>query len=176
MAVTMQDPSARLSGDVARSRRLRRIRAILRPIRAILRRIQAIRRPRRPERAIPEARMRNRELRRLAAMDRSLTAEAPRLASMFTMFGQLASGEPPGGAERLPAPARPEGLRGRPRRVNIAVLLALAVVAAVCFALSTQIHAAARTCSTTGVTGTTAIAVSPGAGPTLSCSAYATSK
>jgi ferric-dicitrate binding protein FerR (iron transport regulator) len=156
MAVTMQDPSARLSGDEARSHRLRRI--------------WAWRRPRRQGRPVPEARMRKREFRRLAAMDRSLTAEAPRLASMFTMFGQLTSGESPGGVERLPAPARS---RRRPRRVHIAVLLALAVVVAVCFALSTQIHAVARSCSTTG---TTAIAVSSAGGPTLSCSGYATSK
>jgi hypothetical protein len=162
MAVTMQDPSARLSGDEARSRRLRRI--------------WAWRRPRRRGRPVPEARMRERELRRLAAIDRGLTAEAPRLASMFTMFGQLANGEPPGGAELLPVPARAEGRRGRPRRVHIAVLLALAVVAAVCLVLSFQIHAVARTCSTTGVTGTTAIAVSSAGGPTLSCSGYATTK
>jgi hypothetical protein len=162
MAVTMQDPSARLSGDAARSPRLRRIWTKWRP--------------RRPARPVPEARIRKRELRRLAAMDRVLTAEAPRLASMFTMFGQLTSGEPPGGMERMPAPARAEGRRGRPRRVHIAVLLALAVVVAVCLVLSTQIHAVARSCSTTGVTGTTAIAVSSAGGPTLSCSAYATNK
>jgi hypothetical protein len=57
--------------------------------------------------------------------------------------------------------------------VHIAVLLALAVVVAVCLVLSTQIHAVARSCSATGVT---ASAVSSAGGPTLSCSAYATSK
>ena len=44
--------------------------------------------------------------RRLAAIDRALATETPRLASMFAMFNQLAAEEPVG-AERLPSRAWP---------------------------------------------------------------------
>jgi hypothetical protein len=89
-------------------------------------------------------------LRRLAAIDRALAVETPRLAGMFAMFNQLAGAEPVG-AERLPARAWP-----RPRVAHVAVLATLAVIVAITVALSTQLHGVMRTCLSSAPTSSTA--------------------
>ena len=81
-----------------------------------------------------------RDQRRLAAMDRALATETPRLASMFAMFNELA-GEEPVGAERLPARAWP-----RPGLAQVAFLATLAAIVALCVVLSTQVHSVMRPC------------------------------
>ena len=78
--------------------------------------------------------------RRLAAIDRGLAAETPRLASMFAMFNRLAAAEPVG-AERMPARTWP-----RPRLAQVAFLATLAAIVALCVVLSTQVHSVMRTC------------------------------
>ncbi len=78
--------------------------------------------------------------RRLAAMDRALATETPRLASMFVMFNELA-GQEPVRAERLPSRAWPRlGL------VQVAFLATLAAIVALCLVLSTQVHSVIRPC------------------------------
>jgi len=121
--------------------------------------------------------------RRLAAIDRALAAETPRLASMFAMFNQLTAAEPVG-AERLPARVWP-----RPRLAQVAVLATLAVIVALCVVLSTQVHSVMRTCLSSAFTTSASSTASPSASPTagratgaaafapargLSCQAYAT--
>jgi Protein of unknown function (DUF3040) len=160
--MTMQDPSARLSRDAARSRRRRLLPAGLRLSGLRLRRRRG-----------SEVRLRERSRRQLAALDRALAAEAPGLASMFVLFNQFNKGEDPAGPERVPAPVRP-----RPQRTHIAVLLVLAAIVALCIALSTQIHAPVPPCPSSAGTSASASAV-PATGPLvqeLSCPAYATNK
>jgi hypothetical protein len=86
-----------------------------------------------------------RGLRRLAAIDRALAVETPRLASMFAIFNELAGGEPVG-AERLPARARP---RLRLRLAHVAFLATLAAFVALCVMLSTQLPGVMRPCLST---------------------------
>jgi hypothetical protein len=88
--------------------------------------------------------------RRLAALERSLAADAPALSSKFAMFNDLTRGERAVGVEQVSVRAWP-----RPRPV-VAILLALAAIATLCVTLSTQIHTAVRPCSsnTAGVTYT----------------------
>lgn len=81
---------------------------------------------------------RPRRPRTLAAIDRALTVETPRLASMFAVFNELAAGEPVG-AERLPA-------RARARPAQVVFFAALAAIVALCVALSTQLHSMMRPC------------------------------
>jgi hypothetical protein len=119
----------------------------------------------RPYQPRPGLRASARERRRLARIERALTADMPVLASMFTMFNRLTAEERPAGVERVPPPAWP-----RPRAVHLAVLLALAAIAALCLTLSIQLHSAARSCS--GAAGMTTSA--PVRSPT--CHAYATTK
>lgn len=108
---------------------------------------------------------RRRDQRRLAAIDRRLVNETPQLASMFALFNRLNPGELPGGVEQLPPPRRP-----RLRPAYLAVLVGLAAVAALCFALTTQVQAVTRPC-----TGRTVAAAIPGVPVSgASCSAYAT--
>jgi hypothetical protein len=79
--------------------------------------------------------------RRLAAIDRALAAQTPRLASMFAMFNELAEG--PVSAERLPNRAWP-----RPGLAQVAFFAALAAIVALTVALSTQVRGVMRPCLT----------------------------
>jgi hypothetical protein len=97
--------------------------------------------------------------RRLAAIDRALATETPRLASMFAMFNELAAEEPVG-AERLPSRAWP-----RLRLAHVAVLATLAAIVALCVTLSTQVHAVMRPCR---VSAATSSGASPPASPPAS--------
>jgi hypothetical protein len=101
---------------------------------------------------------RGRSLRRtLRAMEDALAADAPKLASMFEVFNLLTRYERPVGIEPLRSATplvqaslmsrgpRGRATRGRPRRMAaIAALVALAVLASVCLALSTQFRPAGR--------------------------------
>jgi hypothetical protein len=107
--------------------------------------------------------------RRLAAIDRALAAETPRLASMFALFNALAAEEPVG-TERLPTRAWP-----RPKPAQLAFLATLAAIVALCAMLSTQLHSVIRPCQTSasassGTSGLSAFAPAR----ELSCRAYAT--
>jgi hypothetical protein len=95
--------------------------------------------------------------RRLAAIDRRLAAETPRLASMFAMFNRLAAAEPVG-AERMPARTWP-----RPRLAQVAFLATLAAIVALCVVLSTQVHSVMRTCLSSAPAASSA--ASPAAPP-----------
>ena len=126
--------------------------------------------------------------RRLAEIDRALAAEMPRLASMFAMFNQLVAQDEPAGTERLPSRSWP-----RPRLGHVAVFATLAVIAALCVVLSTQMHSV-RSCltwppATSSATSSASPPASPAASPSLvqaigpavlapvrglSCQAYAT--
>ena len=88
------------------------------------------------------ARATARRRRRLAAIDRALAKETPRLASMFAMFNQLAAGEPVG-AERLPSRTWP-----RPGLVQVAFLATLAAIVALSVVLTTRVHGVMRPCLT----------------------------
>jgi hypothetical protein len=151
--MTLQDPNARLNRDTTPRFRLRGFRRRFRP------------RPGEP--AGPSARVRARDLRRLQRIDRRLAAETPHLASMFTLFNRLTTGEGAAGIEQLPPPPRTR-LRG----VHLAVLVTLAAVAALCFALSTQVHTVMKPCPASAA-ATSARIVPVHA---MSCSAYATNK
>jgi hypothetical protein len=105
--------------------------------------------------------------RKLAAIERGLMADTPALSAKFAMFNDLAGGEPPAGAERLPAPA----LRG-PRAMYLAMLLAVAAVVTMCLALTAQVRTAVSPCHAAAVTGTSAQTPARG----TSCSAYAQTK
>jgi hypothetical protein len=83
-----------------------------------------------------------RRRRRLAAIDRALATETPRLASMFAMFNQLVGGEPVA-AERLPSRTWP-----RPRLVQVAFLATLAAIVALSVVLTTKVHSVMRPCPT----------------------------
>jgi hypothetical protein len=131
--MTMQDPFARMS---RRTRWFSLRRGLGLPGSGLAR--LKLSRPYRPG---PGLRASARERRRLARIERALTADMPVLASMFTMFNRLTAGEQPASVEWVPSPAR------RPRGVHLAVLLALAAIAALCLTLSTQLHSAARSCS-----------------------------
>jgi hypothetical protein len=142
----LHDPFTRLSRDTARRYRLRDIR------------LQRARRAAGSLRSAPlSARAREREERRLVVLGRALAADAPRLESMLDVFNQLADGEGPVTGERIPVPPRP-----RPHRVHLVVMLGLAVLAGLCFALSTQLHAPQQQCvptaSGSSVTTSTAYA------------------
>jgi hypothetical protein len=129
---------------------------------------------------------------------------------MFDVFNQLTTGEATSGAEamsaieELPAPARKPVTPRRPasarrprlRPVHIAALVSLAAVAALCYALSTQLHGTVRPCLASVVStpdygvpapNWSASAVSDLSGPaalpggvtavhTTSCSSYSSSK
>jgi hypothetical protein len=86
------------------------------------------------------ARATARSRRRLAAIDRALAKETPRLASMFAMFNQLAAEEPVG-AERLPSRTRP-----RARLAQVAFLTTLAAIVALSLMLSTKVHGVMGPC------------------------------
>jgi len=102
-----------------------------------------------------------RGLRRLAAIDRALAVETPRLASMFAIFDELAGGEPVG-AERLPARTWP-----RLRLAHVAFLATLAAIVALVVVLSTQLHGVLRPCqSTVSASSTAPSAASSTASPT----------
>jgi hypothetical protein len=128
-----------------------------------------------------------RALRRLAALDRALATETPRLASMFAMFNELA-GQEPVRAERLPPRAWP-----RPGLAQVAFLATLAAIVALCLVLSTQVHGMMRPClaaASTSASPSAPASTSPspatgrgggGSGPAafgpvrdLNCQAYAT--
>ena len=118
--------------------------------------------PGRPQRAPGcSARATVRRRRRLAAIDRALARETPRLASMFAMFNQLTAEEPVG-AERLPSRTWP-----RPGLAQVAFLATLAAIVTMCVVLSTQVHSVIRPCltSASGRTG-----ASPPASPVASSS------
>lgn len=157
--MTLQDPNARPNRDTTPLFRLRGFRLRFRS--------RPLDRASTGDRTSPSARARARDLRRLRAIDRRLTADTPHLASMFTLFNRLTTGEGAAGVEQLPPPPRTR-LRG----VHLAVLVTLAAVVALCFALSTQVHTVLKPCPAS------AAATSAGSVPvhTMSCSAYATNK
>jgi Protein of unknown function (DUF3040) len=148
----LHDPFARLSHETARRFRLRGLR---------LRRTSA-----RSHGAAQGARAREREVRRLAALDRALVTDAPRLAAMFGTFNQLAGAEGAVSSERIPVPPR-----RRATRVHVAVLLALALLAGLCFTLSTQLHPA-RPCTTSAAGSTVATSVAYAQEHGIACPAY----
>jgi hypothetical protein len=115
-------------------------------------------------RRAPNAPVRGPYRRQLAAMERTLIADAPALASKFSVFNQLTDGERPVGAELVPGPRWP-----RLRAAHLAVLLILTTVVAVFLTLSAQIRAPARSCPAAG-----ASAYVPVRG--LPCRAYSTAK
>jgi hypothetical protein len=94
----------------------------------------------------PGARVRVPYRRRLAAIERSLAADAPALSSKFAMFNHLTRGERAVGVERVSAQA------WRRPRPAVAILLALAALVTLCVTLSTQIHTAVRPCSASAAT------------------------
>ena len=114
-----------------------------------------------------------RSARRLAAIDRALAAETPRLASMFAMFNELCAEEEPVGAERLP----PRG-RSLASLAPVAFLATLAAIVALCIALSTQVHTVMRPCLISASAGPADVtAAAPAASAPvrdLNCQAYAT--
>jgi hypothetical protein len=119
------------------------------------------------ERSWPDFRVRLRNRRQLARMERALARDTPALSSMFAMFNQLTRGERAGGMERIPVPAGP-----RLRPAYLAVLLALAALVTLCVTLSTHIRPAARPCLTTAGAG-----IGPhGLVRNLTCAAYANPK
>jgi hypothetical protein len=103
--------------------------------------------------------------RRLAAIDRALAAQTPRLASMFAMFNELA--EEPVSAERLPSRAWP-----RPGMTQVAFFAVLAAIVALTVVLSTQVRGVMRPCvtSASATSGAPPAASSSGA-PAASSSA-----
>jgi len=107
-------------------------------------------------------RARRRFRRRLAAIDRALAKETPRLASMFAMFNQLAAEEPVG-TERLPSRAWP-----RPGLAQFAFLATLAAIVALSVVLSTQVHSVMRPCLTSA-------SATPAASSSSSASPFASS-
>jgi hypothetical protein len=115
----------------------------------------------------PGARVRRPYRRRLAAIERGLTADTPALSAKFTIFNHLTSGEPPVGVERLPAPDLPG-----PRAMCLAVLLAAAAIVTLCLALGAQVRTAVRPCQAAAAIGTSA--QTPARGPV--CHAYAKTK
>jgi hypothetical protein len=106
------------------------------------------------------ARATARSRRRLAAIDRALAAQAPRLASMFAMFNELA--EEPVSAERLPVRGWP-----RPRLAQVAFFATLAAIVALTVALSTQVRTVMRPCLTAPA-ASSAGSSSPAASPSAS--------
>src|ERR1700761_71122 len=129
--MTIHDPSAGESHETTR--------------RSFLLRGFPRRRPRSPVAAAapsgPSVRAHRREQRRIAAIDRRLVSETPQLASMFVMFNRLNPGEV-AGVEQLPPPRR-----RRFQPVYLVVLAGLVAVAALCFALTTQVQAVTRSCA-----------------------------
>jgi hypothetical protein len=85
---------------------------------------------------------------------------------MFTMFNTLNADEGTTGREQLPPLPR-----RRPKPAYLAVVLALAAVAALCFALTTQVQAVVRPCLTSSAVAHSPL--SPTAG-SATCGAYAT--
>lgn len=154
--MTLHDPSARMSPDTTRRFRLRGLRLRLRRANAAT--------------AVPSARTRERDRRRLALIDRKLGADAPQLASMFALFNRLTMAEAISGSEQLPPPARSR--LTALRSTHVAVLVMLAAMIALFFALSTQLHTAVRPCGSSVTAAMTAQAAAHTAG----CSAYATNK
>jgi hypothetical protein len=154
--MTLQDPSAREGRETPRRSSLREF----------FRR-RPRRRPGRAEPPSPSARARSRDRRRLAAIDRRLVTETPQLASMFTMFNTLNAEEGATGAERLPVLPR-----RRPRTAYVAIVLGLAAVAALCFALTTQVQAVVRPCLPSMPAAASPLLL-PAMG-TTGCAAYAT--
>ena len=157
--MTLQDPSTRLS--YTRGRR--------RPLLGLLRRLRAVVPGRTPYG--PGSLPSGRDRRQLTALDRSLAAEAPALASMYAMFNRLTKGEGPGGWERLTTgtPRR----RSRPNPAQLAMLMALAAIVALCVTLSTQLRPPADGgCPPAG----NVVAAAQFPVQTGSCASYATNK
>ncbi len=114
----------------------------------------------------PNGPARVRYRRRLAAIERDLTANAPALSSKFAVFNHLTKGEQPVGAEPVSSHGRP-----RLRILYLAALLgALAATVALCVTLTTQLRPTARPCQVA------AVAASAGSTQTLvrgtACPAY----
>jgi hypothetical protein len=121
----------------------------------------------------PDARVRARYRRRLAAIERDLIADAPALSSKFTVFNHLTEGERPVGAEQV-SPAAPQL-----RLVYLATLLgALAAMVALCVTLATQIRPMARHCQVTSAGAVAAAAGRDAPAPVRSvpCPAYPTGR
>jgi hypothetical protein len=120
-----------------------------------------------PRPAGPGARVHVPYQRKLAAIERALMAETPALSTRFALFNHLTRGERPVGVEQVSDPARP-----RLRRAQLAVLLALAAVAALCLTLTAQVRTSVRPCWAGAAAGAAASVPVRG----LSCPAYATTK
>jgi hypothetical protein len=95
-------------------------------------------------------------------------ADTPTLSTRFALFNHLTRGERPLGLEQIPGPARL-----RLRRAHLAVLLALAAVAALCFTLTTSVRTSVTPCRG-GVAAGAAVSMPPVRG--LTCPAYANPK
>ena len=108
------------------------------------------------------ARATARRRRRLAAIDRALAKETPRLASMFAMFNQLAAGEPVG-AERLPSRTWP-----RPGLVQVAFLATLAAIVALSVVLTTRVHGVMRPCLTSASASSASLSSPASSSPSAS--------
>jgi hypothetical protein len=111
--------------------------------------------------------------RRLAAIERDLTANAPALSSKFAVFNHLTDGEQPVGAEEVSPPGR-----GQLRILYLAALLgALAAMVALLATLTTQTRPSARPCQVTAA-GAVAAAAGSARAPVrdVPCPAYPTGK
>jgi hypothetical protein len=109
------------------------------------------------ERSGPGTWARVRYRRRLAAIERELTADAPALSSKFAVFNHLTNGERVIGAEQVSAAAP------QLRILYLATLLgALAAMVALCVTLATQIRPTARDCHVSSA-GTVAASAGKGA-------------
>ena len=121
--------------------------------------------------------VRTRYRRRLAAIERDLTADAPALSSKFAVFNRLTSGERPVGREQVSVPGWP-----RVRILYLATLLgAVAAMVALCVTLATQVRPTARSCqaATAGTAAAAAMAVgksSPAPVRGAPCPAYPTGR
>jgi hypothetical protein len=125
--------------------------------------------------------------RMLTAMERSLAADAPLLASRFALFNRLAAVEGPVTAEQL-AGAPPRGGRlGQVRRnlrpAHVTLLLALLAITVVCFTLTTRTDSGSPRCTSATAAPRAARAAQASSAPVryasaraLTCPAYPTNK
>jgi hypothetical protein len=160
--MTLQDPFAHPGRDHSQRARWRRTWDGVR-LRVRLRPAQRWRAHRRQAEDLlgSTSRMRLRARRRLAAMEAALSRDTPQLAAMFNLFTQLTTGEQVQGAEQMPAPPKP-----RIESAHVAVLMTLAAIAALCLALSTQIHPVARQCTSSPATSATVSSTTSATGQT----------
>jgi hypothetical protein len=122
--------------------------------------------------------------RTLTAMERSLAADAPLLASRFALFNRLAAVAGPVTAEQLPGPPRWGGHLGQARRnlrpAHVTLLLALLAIAVVCFTLTTRTDSGSPRCTPATAAARAAQASSAPvrytSAQTLTCPAYSANR